>query len=585
MRPQTDGTRLFLEVQQIVPLPEASEYLVGVRQKAAEARVAAKERGAWEGDWYLNLGMGSPADPPVSEDGPKSHRHWQWCRKFGYVAAGGGERYSDPLRKLGEGDAVYVYQKGAGYVGFGHVTLAAVRLHEARLPDGSLLVDEVGVPDRNAGRHRFGQLGVWRRRRLAGDGPARRGRRLSRRLRQPKRRLQAPPPADAQNSPRTVRLTPRLEPLRPRRYGGAMLRLLLLASFGIILLPAAASARDSLKAAAGDRFVMGTAVTSEQVKKPDVAALVVRQFGHVTPEYELFPQFVHPEPDQFTFERADAVVDFAAANKMPVVGHMLVWGNFTPDWMFAGADAKPLPREAGLANLRAHIEGVMRHYKGKISEWHVVNEAISDDADQYLRDTPALRSIGDDYVVQAFKIARETMPDAKLIYNDYNIEDPAKLEKTLRLLGELKAAGVKADAVGIQGHWLIDYPSPQTIDAALTALAAAGYPVCVTELDVDPLPRPKGGADLNDIKESGENPYPDGFPADQQKRLADRYAAIFEVLVKHSADVGRVTFWGVDDGQSWLNGFPVKGRTNYPLLFGRDLEPKPAYQSVLKVLQ
>ena len=549
LRPQTDGTRLFLEVQQIVPLPEASEYLVGVRQKAAEARVAAKERGAWEGDWYVNLGMGSPADPPVFDDGRKSHRHWQWCREFGYVAAGGrAVARGTPARR----------------------SVARRRNRRAR-------------PQRP--RHRFGQLGIWPRRRLAGDGPARRGRRLPRRLRQPERRLQAPPPADAQNSPRTVRLTPRLEPLRPRRYGGVMLRLLILALFGVALLPAAASARDSLKAAAGDRFVMGTAVTSEQVKKPDVAALVVRQFGHVTPEYELFPQFVHPEPDQFTFERADAVVDFAAANKMPVVGHMLVWGNFTPDWMFAGADAKPLPREAGLANLRAHIEGVMRHYEGKISEWHVVNEAISDDADQYLRDTPALRSIGDDYVVQAFKIARETMPDAKLIYNDYNIEDPAKLEKTLRLLGELKAAGVKADAVGIQGHWLIDYPSPQTIDAALTALAAAGYPVCVTELDVDPLPRPKGGADLNDIKESGENPYPDGFPADQQKRLAERYAAIFEVLVRHSADVGRVTFWGVDDGQSWLNGFPVKGRTNYPLLFGRDLEPKPAYQSVLKVLQ
>ena len=346
-----------------------------------------------------------------------------------------------------------------------------------------------------------------------------------------------------------------------------------------------AAGQDSLKAAAGGKFLIGTAVTSGQVNDPKVAGLIVKQFDHLTPEYEMFPQFVHPEPDQFTFERADAVVDFAKAHDLPVVGHMLVWGNFTPAWMFKDADGKPLPREQGLANLRKHIEGVMRHYAGKITEWHVVNEALSDEQGQYLRATPARQSIGDDYVVQAFKIARETAPDATLLYNDYNIEDAAKLKKTLRLLGEIKAAGVRVDGVGIQGHWLIGYPSPDTIDAALTALKDAGYPVSITELDVDVLPRPQGGADLENIQETGENPYPDALPPEQQRKLADRYAAIFAVLVKHSADIPRVTVWGVDDGQSWLNGFPVKGRKNYPLLFDRDLKPKPAFEAVVKALE
>ncbi len=346
-----------------------------------------------------------------------------------------------------------------------------------------------------------------------------------------------------------------------------------------------ASAAVTLKSAAAGRFLMGTAVTSGQVKDEKTAALIVTQFDHLTPEYEMFPQFVHPEPGKFTFERADAVVDFAQAHDLPVVGHMLVWGNFTPDWMFKGPDGKPLPREKGLANLRKHIEGVMRHYAGKVTEWHVVNEALSDDAGQYLRDTPARQSIGDDYILQAFKIARETAPDATLLYNDYNVEDPAKLKKTLRLLGELKAGGVKVDGVGIQGHWLIGYPSPDLIDTALTTLKAAGYPVSITELDVDPLPRPQGGADLDNIQETGENPYPDGFPPDQQQKLADRYAAIFAVLKKHAADIPRVTFWGVDDSQSWLNGFPVKGRTNYPLPFDRDLKPKPAFAAIVKALK
>ena len=148
LRPQGDGTRLFLEIQQIVPLPEASEYLVGVRQKSAETRAASKG-GAWTGEWYVNLGMDSAADPPRLDDGRPYWRHWEWSRKFGYVAAGGGETYSRPLRKLEGGDPVYVYQRGAGYVGFGHVTYEATPLHEAKLPDGRPLTEEVGLPDRN----------------------------------------------------------------------------------------------------------------------------------------------------------------------------------------------------------------------------------------------------------------------------------------------------------------------------------------------------------------------------------------------------------------------------------------------------
>ena len=345
------------------------------------------------------------------------------------------------------------------------------------------------------------------------------------------------------------------------------------------------AASQTLRAAAADRFLMGTAVTAEQLKDDKIADFVLRQFDHFTPEFEMFPQFVHPEPDKFTFERADAVVNFAADHHLPVVGHMLVWQQFTPDWMYADKDGKPLHRQAGLANMRRHIQTVMRHYEGKLTQWHVVNEALADEPGSYLRDTPALRSIGPDYIVQAFKIARETEPDAELIYNDYNIEDPAKLKSTLRLLEELKAAGVKVDGVGIQGHWLIDYPPVSAIDDALTALQKAGYPVLITELDVDVLPRPKAGADLANILESGENPYPDALPPQMQKKLADRYAEIFKVLVKHSKNIGRVTFWGVQDGQSWLNGFPVKGRMNYPLLFNRELQPKPAYGAVLKTLK
>ena len=132
----------------------------------------------------------------------------------------------------------------------------------------------------------------------------------------------------------------------------------------------------------------------------------------------------------------------------------------------------------------------MGHFKGKVVGWDVVNEAISDAQDGYLRDTPARRAIGDDYLVKAFEFAHAADPDAELYYNDYGNEDPEKLEKTIRLIRELKARGVRLDAVGIQSHLrLDDADAPDRLDRAIAAYAAEGVKVVLSELDVDVLPR------------------------------------------------------------------------------------------------
>jgi endo-1,4-beta-xylanase len=126
----------------------------------------------------------------------------------------------------------------------------------------------------------------------------------------------------------------------------------------------------------------------------------------------------------------------------------------------------------------------------------VVNEAISDKPLkpwEYLRDTPALRAIGDDYVRKAFEFAHAADPDVRLYYNDYNVENPVKLRKVLRLLRSLKGAGVRLDAIGIQGHWLLHYPDASAVDAGITALGKEGIKVLVTELDVNfHATRPRG---------------------------------------------------------------------------------------------
>jgi endo-1,4-beta-xylanase len=345
------------------------------------------------------------------------------------------------------------------------------------------------------------------------------------------------------------------------------------------------SADASLREAAKGRFLVGAAVMSRQLDDPKVAELVARQFDCLTGENEFKPASVHPRPDQFRFEPADRIIDFAKKHDMKVVGHTLCWHSQSPAWMFRGDDGKPLSREAALANLKTHIDAVVGHFRGKVIGWDVVNEAISDSGETDLRDTPARRAIGDDFIEKAFELAHAADPDAELYYNDYSNDEPRKLEKTLRLIRALKAKGVRLDAVGMQSHLRVDdAEAPNRLEKAITAYSAEGVKVLITELDVDVLPRNVRGADVAARQQGGADPYKDGLPTEVAEKEARFYGQLFEVVLKNPGVVTRVTFWGTHDGASWLNNWPVARRTNYPLLFDRKLEPKPAFQSVIGVL-
>ncbi len=198
----------------------------------------------------------------------------------------------------------------------------------------------------------------------------------------------------------------------------------------------AASTKATLRGAAGERMLIGAAVMSSHLEDPRRTKLIAEQFNSLTAENEMKPDQLQREKGKFTFDNADKIVAFAQQHGMTVIGHTLVWHQQSPAWMFSDENKQPLSREAALENLRAHIHGVMKHYKGKVKGWDVVNEAIGD-SEPYLRDTPARKAIGDDFVIKAFQFAREADPDAELYYNDYNIEQPYKHPKALRLLKEL----------------------------------------------------------------------------------------------------------------------------------------------------
>ena len=345
----------------------------------------------------------------------------------------------------------------------------------------------------------------------------------------------------------------------------------------------AATRPVTLRRAAQGHFLVGCAVMAHDLDDPNLAALIAAQFDCLTPENEMKPLLVHPRPNVFDFANADRLVDFAQAHDMKVVGHCLVWHQQSPAWLFEDEHGKPLPRDAALANMKRHIQTVMRHYKGRVKGWDVVNEAVADSG-PYLRDTPALRAIGEDYVAKAFQFAREADPDVELYYNDYNIERDYKRDKAVRLLKSLDDAGVRPTALGIQGHWLLGDPPPDEIERGVKTFQDLGYKLMFTEVDVDPLPRDAAGADLDEAGRAAADPYRDGLTPEAQRALTSRYGALTRLILGHDADVTRVTFWGTHDGHSWLNGFPVPGRTNHPLLFDRRLRPKPAFDAVVDAL-
>jgi endo-1,4-beta-xylanase len=339
----------------------------------------------------------------------------------------------------------------------------------------------------------------------------------------------------------------------------------------------------SLKDAYSKSFEIGAAVGGELPKdlSPAEVEMIATQFGNITPENCMKPQPVEPEEGRFDFRLPDAFVAFAQAKKLNITGHCLVWHQQCPEWFFVDGSA-PASREKVLRRMRNHIETVLNRYRGKIQGWDVVNEAIDDGA-LYIRESKWKSCVGEDYVAKAFEVAREIDPRVRLYYNDYNIELPEKRAKTVRLLKEMLSAGLKVDAVGIQGHWMLDKIPYAEIEAAIKEFAGLGLDVMITELDVDLVERNFSGANIAAKGTSTFDPYANGVPQEVLERQAQQYARLFEIFQK-GPRVTRVTFWGPHDGKSWLNTWPSR-RTNYPLLFDRQCQPKPAYEAVLRAAQ
>ena len=360
-----------------------------------------------------------------------------------------------------------------------------------------------------------------------------------------------------------------------------------LAGAMMVALTAAAHAPTTLKAAYKGDFVIGAAINAPEITGEDQRddAIIATQFNSISPENVLKWEIVHPETGKYDFELADKYVAFGLEHHMWIHGHTLVWHNQVPAWVFRDDKGNFLDREALLARMRDHIFTVVGRYRGKIRSWDVVNEALNEDGT--LRQSLWLKIIGPDYIEKAFTYAHEADPQAQLVYNDYNLENGPKRSGALALVKKLQAEGIPIGCVGLQNHDNLTWPAAEQEDATIAAFAALGLKVAISELDMNVLPtpghQPTADVSVHIEQNAALNPYVNGLPNSVAQQEAARYAELFRVFLKHRDAVERVTFWGVTDGGSWLNSFPVRGRTNYPLLFNRSGQPAPAFAAVIAV--
>ncbi len=323
----------------------------------------------------------------------------------------------------------------------------------------------------------------------------------------------------------------------------------------------------SLARAYQEEFLVGAAVTPGMVMVGDTHLFLERQFAVVTPEDAMKPLNLARREGRYEFGMADALVDWARKNGIKVRGHCLVWHQQQAPWMFT-RDGQPVSREVLIDRMRTYIHDVVGHYKGRIWAWDVAQEVFAVDepgvdTDNGWRRSEWYRIIGPEYVELAFRFAHEADPDAILVYNDYETQNPRKRELILALVRSLREKGLPV-VVGHPAHLQQEHPALAELEESIRALAAIGVKSQVTELDVSL--RPRSGA-----------PMPERTP-ELRAAHAERYRQLFRMFKRNRGALQAVLLWGVNDGSSWLR--VTGGVPDEPLLFDEWM-PKPEFWAVL----
>lgn len=327
-------------------------------------------------------------------------------------------------------------------------------------------------------------------------------------------------------------------------------------------------------------FPIGAAIEPNQTNGPS-AELLKKHVRWLVAENVMKPDAIQPSEGQFIWTNADRIVEFAKENNMEVRFHTLVWHTQVGAWFFQDAEGKPMVEETDpkrqeankkllLERLDTHVRTIVGRYKDEITSWDVVNEVIEPGDPNGMRASEWYKIAGTDYIATAFQAAREAGgPEAKLYINDYGTDNPVKRDLLFQLVKDLLEQGVPIDGIGHQTHIDIYGPSVDSIIASMRKFAELGLDNLVTELDMSIYA-------WNDRSDYGQD-----LPQEFLNLQADRYGELFKAFRQNKDILSGVVFWGIADDHTWLHGFPV-ARTNAPLLFDQQHQPKPAFWAVVE---
>jgi endo-1,4-beta-xylanase len=344
-------------------------------------------------------------------------------------------------------------------------------------------------------------------------------------------------------------------------------------------------------------FPIGAAIDGNSYKDAH-AAVWKEHFNATVCENEMKWTSLQSSEGNFQFSQANTMVNAARSNGMLVRGHVLVWFDQTPDWVFQNTSGGQASKDLLLQRIRTHVKKVMQEFKGRVYAWDVVNEAVvgydtgNKDVGEDMgsldhwgyRNSKWYQIAGEDFIIEAFRAARAADPDAKLFYNDFWNYLDGKREFIISFIKKLQNENL-IDGVGLQCHLNISpakeklnnqtvYQTVENLEKEIQQYAALGLDVHITELDIsiytrdyvsDDQSKWYNGNDLND---------------DYQNRLAARYKEFFDMFRRNAGKIKNVTLWGIADDNTWLSEFP-SGRPDHPLLFDKHLKAKKAFDAIM----
>lgn len=343
---------------------------------------------------------------------------------------------------------------------------------------------------------------------------------------------------------------------------------LTIADSSTLKVPDSKTSLQQLASARRPGFVVGAAMAlMPAVSDPSYAQVAFGgNFGGLTTENALKWQFVHPEPNVYTFGESDALVALAKRNSLAVHGHTLIFGEANPRWVQDLPTTTQEQKDVVAKVMKDHITTVAGHYKGSIQSWDVVNEPLADydnfdlDEGYVLRHNKWFQAMGENYIAEAFSTAHAADPTAKLFINEYGLEENGERWDTFfALVKRLKAAGIPIHGVGFQAHVYNDGDQIpiNELRSHIRQLAKIGLVARISENDI--------------------------YSYDGTDAQANQYADIFNACFAEPNCIGYTT-WGVSDRYDTYKDDDGNIAYGEDFLWSKDMEPTPAVAKLQSLL-